>query len=145
MSWTRDIRDSLRQLPGDEKSLQRFAVLLTTLLLLAAAWLFFIRRDAASTLWLVLATLLLIALALFRPRLLRPLHTGWMALALTLGALVSRLLLTLFYYLVVTPIALILRLIGKDSLQRKIKKEGASYWIRRPEKEMKKEDYKRLF
>ncbi len=145
MSLIEDIREGLQQLPQDDRGLQHFAALLTTLLLLAAAWLFFIRRDAGTTLWFVLAILLLIALALLRPRLLRPLHTGWMALALTLGALVSRLLLTLFYYLVVTPIALILRLIGKDSLQRKIKKEGASYWIRRPEKEMKKEDYKRLF
>jgi hypothetical protein len=145
MSWIEDIREGLQQLPQDDRALQHFAALMTTLLLLAAAWLFFIRRDAGTTLWFVLAILLLIALALLRPRLLRPLHTGWMALALTLGALVSRLLLTLFYYLVVTPIALILRLIGKDSLQRKIKKEGASYWIRRPEKEMKKEDYKRLF
>ncbi len=145
MNWIKDIRDSLRQLPRDEKALQHFAALLTSLLLLAAAWLFFIRRDAALTLWFVLATLLLIALALLRPRLLRPLHTGWMALAFALGALVSRMLLALFFYLILTPIALLLRLLGKDLLQRKIKKEGASYWIRRPVKEVIKEDYQRLF
>ncbi len=145
MSWISDIRDGLNQLPQDNRSLQKFAGVLSSALLLAGAFLFFVKRDAGTTLWIVALILLLLAIALFRTRWLRPLHLAWMAFAFALGGLVSRLLLTLLFYLILTPLGLMLRLFGKDFMQRKAQKKGAGFWIRRPEGEKNKESYRRLF
>jgi hypothetical protein len=145
MSWISEIRGGLQALPQDTRSLQRFAAVLSSALLLIALFFFLAKRDTGTTLWFILAVLLLLAAAMLRPVWLRPLHTGWMALAFAIGGLVSRVILTLFFYGIITPLALVLRLIGKDFLHRKVQKEGASYWIRRPVEGEKKEDYRRLF
>jgi hypothetical protein len=48
-----------------------------------------------------------------------------------LGLVVSTVLLTLFFYLVVTPIGLLARASGKDFLSRRLERESRSYWIAR--------------
>ena len=62
--------------------------------------------------------------------------TKWIYLSLTLitfpiGMTVSFVLLALFYYLLLTPVGLIFRLIGRDSLHRKYNRATESYWIAR--------------
>ena len=62
--------------------------------------------------------------------------TKWIYLSLTLitfpiGMTVSFVLLALFYYLLLTPVGLIFRLIGRDSLHRKYNRAAESYWIAR--------------
>ena len=63
------------------------------------------------------------------PRSLRLIYIGWMSLAFILGFAVSTALLTVFFYLVVTPIRLIARLAGRDFLHRNFDRSAASYWI----------------
>ncbi|QXD16338.1 DUF4407 domain-containing protein [Rhodocaloribacter litoris] len=63
------------------------------------------------------------------PRLFRPLYRAWMGLALVLGFVMTRVVLTLVFYLVVTPIGLLLRLFGRDPLQRRRDPAASSYWI----------------
>ena len=76
-------------------------------------------------------------LALLAPRLLRPVHKGWMRGAEALGWFNTRLLLGLVYYLVMTPIGLLLRLVGRDPLDRRLH-DRPSYWIaRRPQADPK--------
>jgi hypothetical protein len=55
----------------------------------------------------------------------------WMKLAESLAFLHSRLLLTLIFYFVLTPLALLYRLSGKDPMQRKKRPEASSYFIDR--------------
>ena len=62
-----------------------------------------------------------------RPQLLRPIFVGWMLLAWPIGWLVSHLILVLVYYVVVTPIGLVLRFVGKDSLGLK-QGNAETYW-----------------
>lgn len=66
-------------------------------------------------------------LALVAPRLLGPIEKVWMAFAEKLSIVMTTLILTVAYYLVITPIGLLLRIMGKDLL--KIKKSDApSFW-----------------
>jgi hypothetical protein len=58
---------------------------------------------------------------------LKPAHTVWMGLALVLGFVMTRVILTLMYYLVFTPVGLLMRALGRDPMQRKLGAE--SYWI----------------
>jgi hypothetical protein len=77
--------------------------------------------------------------------LLRPVYIGWMKFAFVLGWVNTRLILGVFYYLILTPTGLIMRLVGRDPLERKIDRSAPSYWIRRVPKEFDKKRYEQLF
>jgi len=74
----------------------------------------------------------------------RVFFSGWMRLAALLGYVNSRILLGLVYFLVITPYGLVMRLFGRDVLQRR----GAapdSYWVPRKHTRQPRERYERLF
>jgi len=73
----------------------------------------------------------LLGLGAGAPRALRLIYVGWMSLAFLLGFAVSNILLTLFFYVIVTPVGLLARLAGKDFLNRKLDGQTGSYWIMR--------------
>jgi hypothetical protein len=78
------------------------------------------------------------------PRGLKWLYKPWMALALVLGHVMSRLILTLLFYLVVTPIGLVLRLMGKDLLDRKWNGRE-SYWRVRDDAEYEPRQTEKMY
>ena len=69
---------------------------------------------------------------LLLPSLAKPVYVVMMAVALPIGMVVSTVLMTLIYFVIMTPIGLLLRLFGKDALHRKMDPSAPSYWIRRP-------------
>lgn len=69
--------------------------------------------------------------AFFRPSLLRPLNRGWMASGLLLGKVVSPIVLSIMFFGLITPIALFLRLTGRDELRIRKKHSSASFWRHR--------------
>ncbi len=73
-----------------------------------------------------LAVLLSILLT-FTPLFLRPVFQVWLKVAHFIGQVNTLVILTLLYYLVFTPYALVMRLFGRDSMQRKLKSAG-TYW-----------------
>ena len=56
-----------------------------------------------------------------------PFYWAWMAIAFVLGGIMSRVLFGLFFYGVLTPLALIMRLTGRDRLQLR-RRPTDSYW-----------------
>lgn len=82
---------------------------------------------------------------LFAPDVLRPVYAGWMKLAFVLAWVNTRVLLGLFFYLVMTPIGVLLRLFGKDLLDEGIDRSAKSYWVRRETAPFDTERYQRLF
>lgn len=70
-------------------------------------------------------------LALLRPAWLAPLNRLWMKLGLLLFKIVNPVVMALMFFVVVTPIGLLLRICKKDILRRKIDRGASSYWIAR--------------
>lgn len=66
-----------------------------------------------------------------RPRWMKALFLGWMWAAFPIGWLVSHALMGIIYYLVITPIGLIMRAVGRDPLSRSFEPEAETYWTRR--------------
>lgn len=62
-----------------------------------------------------------------RPSLLKPVFVGWSIAVFPIGWMVSHLILALMFYLVFTPVGIVLRLLGKDPLQLK-KTSVRTYW-----------------
>jgi len=108
------------------KTITSFALIVSAALLVVAAlqW----RRGAPQ--W-VLVTLLSIVGALLlgaavAPSLLRPVYRGWMRFGEALAWVNTRILLTLIFFLVVTPIGLVMRLFGRSPIATA--RRNDSYW-----------------
>jgi len=132
MSWIEDIRTGLARLDTSPRAIRRAAFGVGAVLLLLAAW--FLWRQRAPGLRLGLAGgggLLLLAGTLFPARL-RTAYLAWMALALALGWVMSRVMLTIVFIVVLTPLALLARLSGKRFLAMERDPSASSYWVRRP-------------
>ena len=91
-------------------------------------------------LFIILAMLFLFGL--IQPLLLKPVYKLWMVVARITGWFMTRIILGILFYLVVTPISLIARLAGKDFLDEKLDKNATSYWIPTP---LKKRSYENQF
>lgn len=89
-------------------------------------------RSGAAGWWVLGAGGLLGLWGLAWPAGYKPIYLAWMALALVLGFIMSRVLLTLLFYLALTPIGLIRRLMGKRPLDLNLA-DRDSYWYPREE------------
>ena len=95
--------------------------------------------------YFVALSVLFFFLALVFPLLLKPIHKLWMSLAVLLGWFMTRVILSVLFYVVITPIGFIMRMSGKDLLNRKIEKGSESYWIVRKKVAHNREDYEKQF
>jgi hypothetical protein len=139
MSW---IKEEYRKLDQSPSALRRFGLLVGGVFLLLAGLLIWRQRAAGWPLFLLGATLVIGGVAF--PRMLKWVHAPWMLLALVLGAVVSRILLTLLFYLVVTPIGFFQRCFGKRTIEVAFQDNVSSYWQERTTHPIPK-DYERQF
>ncbi|MGD9034830.1 MAG: hypothetical protein PVH02_19335 [Desulfobacteraceae bacterium] len=79
------------------------------------------------------------------PSPLKPVYDAWLRIAHLIGRAVTIVMLTLAYYLVITPSALIKRIFGGRPLPIRPDKELASYWVTRPEPAQPKERFIKRF
>ena len=88
--------------------------------------------------WSLIIAIIFLVLGLINSKILTPLNKLWFKFGILLGRIVSPVIMGLIFFLVVTPIALIMRIIGKDLLNLKFNKEK-SYWIEKtgPKSKMK--------
>jgi hypothetical protein len=112
--------------PG-RRELKQFALLWIAFFGLVGAYILWAKPSWPTTyvLWGV-ASLGIVGYIL--PRAARPIYVLWMALAMPIGWCVSHLLLLSVYYLVVTPIGLLMRLFGYDPMNRRFDRSATSYW-----------------
>lgn len=81
--------------------------------------------------WSVALAVVFLAIAAVRPSLLKPLNRLWLAFGLLLHRPVNLIVMGLLFYAVITPMAVLMRLLGKDLLRLAPTPGVASYWIAR--------------
>jgi len=108
------------------KKNRQFGLLVGIVLILFAGFLSF-RRNYIN-LYLVVPGLLLIFSGVLMPQWLAPLRKAWEAIGTILGKCNTYLILTIIYFFLLVPIAWLLRLMGKDLLDRKINAKLKSFW-----------------
>ena len=88
--------------------------------------------------WSLILSIIFLILGLLNSKILAPLNKIWFKFGMLLGKIVSPLIMGIIFFLVVTPIGLIMRLLGKDVLNLKYNK-NKSYWIEKngPKSKMK--------
>ena len=78
--------------------------------------------------WSVLISLLFLILGIINSKILTPLNKVWFKFGIFLGKLISPVVMGIIFFLVVTPIAFLMRMLNKDLLNLKFNKKS-SYWI----------------
>jgi len=88
--------------------------------------------------WSVLISLLFLILGIINSKILTPLNKVWFKFGIFLGKIISPIVMGLIFFLVVTPIAFLMRMLNKDLLNLKFSKNN-SYWIEKtdPKSSMK--------
>lgn len=90
-----------------------------------------LRHGLPPRLWALAVGGTMLAITLIRPSLLHAANLGWTKLGMLLAKIVNPVVMAVLFYGVVTPVALLMRLLGKDSLRLRWEPETASYWIPR--------------
>lgn len=139
MSW---IKNEYQVLDRSRGALRRFGVTVGLVILLLGAVLLW-RGRGASWLLISIGAGLLLAAGL-APSSLKWVHAPWMIASLALGWIVTRVLLTIVFFLVITPIGLFQRLFGKSAIEVAFAANLASYWQRRTAAPAP-EDYEKQF
>jgi large-conductance mechanosensitive channel len=78
--------------------------------------------------WSVLISLLFLILGIINSKILTPLNKVWFKFGIFLGKIISPIIMGIIFFLVVTPIAFLMRMLNKDLLNLKFNKKS-SYWI----------------
>lgn len=138
-----NIRDDIKQLKTTDRDLRKFGLLVGGVF--AALGLIFFLRHKAHWPYFVWPGVALIAFGAVLPRALKYVYIAWMSVAFVLGFIISHIILGLFFFLVITPIGLLARLLGKDFLSLKLDRAAKSYWLPREAKAKSLVDYERQF
>ena len=108
---------------------QSFGIVFALVFLAVGIW---VVSDGQSKGWFFfVSAALFLVVAIARPSILGPLNRAWAKFGLLLGRVINPVVLGVVFFLVVTPIAVVLRLWGKDSLHLKSNPDLKSYWIDR--------------
>jgi hypothetical protein len=133
----------LQSLSITPRDLRKFGLMVGGVFLLLGALFFWRHRPAWP--WLITPGVILFGLGLVAPFSLRKIYIAWMAIAFLLGLIVSTVLLTLFFFVVVTPIAWVARLSGKDFLSLRMNPVAKSYWSLRAVTQSEPASYEQQF
>ncbi len=95
-------------------------------------------NNGEIRIWSLLVSIIFLILGLLNSKILTPFNKFWFKFGILLGKIISPLVMGIIFFLVVTPIGLIMRFLGKDVLNLKYNK-NKSYWIEKngPKSKMK--------
>jgi hypothetical protein len=110
------------------KMLRQFAVAWLVFFGILAARLYYRGHHTAGEIVAVVA-IVVGMVGLVKPLFVKRVFVTWMILAFPMGWFVSQVMLLVMYYVFLTPVALVFRLMGRDLLMRKRQPKRASYWV----------------
>jgi len=112
---------------GSERS---FGFVFAGVFIAVAAYGYFMKESPNAVYWAG-ASVIFLFLALVAPGLLKPLNIAWFKFGQILHKIINPLVMGLIFFVVLTPIALIMKAAGKDPLRLKRHHETKSHWIKR--------------
>jgi hypothetical protein len=139
----REVIEEIRAIRSGRRDLRRFGITMCIALAVLAALLFW--RGKGIYIYLALLSPVFLILGLAVPVALRPVHKVWMSLAYVLGWVMTRVILSLLFFLGVTPVGLIGRLLGKKFLDVDMQDSRETYWIRRDQGEQGPARYEKQY
>ena len=106
-----------------------FGLVFFVVFLIVALWP--LKSGEDIRIWSLALSIIFFSLGILNSKLLTPLNKLWFKFGIFLGFIVSPIVMGIVYFLVVTPIGLFMRLLGKDLLKTSKVKSASTYWIKR--------------
>ena len=88
-------------------------------------------HNESPRIWSAIISLAFLILVLTRSKLLTPLNRLWAKFGIILGSIIAPIVMGVVFFLVITPIGLFMKIIGKDLLSIKYDKKKETYWVKR--------------
>tara|TARA_A100001011_G_C13824350_1_gene640259 strand:- start:1 stop:411 length:411 start_codon:yes stop_codon:yes gene_type:complete len=134
--------EELNSIKSSRKDLKNFGVTIGFILLMTGVFLFVREKD--SFIYIFSIGLIFIGLGIINPVALKTMYRIWMTFAIIIGWVMTRVILSVLFYLIISTIGIFARLVGKDFLNLK-SKNNESYWnIRNKDYELN-QDYEKQF
>ena len=113
---------------GDKKELRNFGLMVGGLFALIALWPV-IWRGESLRIWALVPATLLIPLGMLMPTVLRPVFKVWMKIGHVMGWINTRIILGILYFGLITPMGMVMRLFGWDSMRRALMQDVETYRV----------------
>ena len=117
-----------------QSSNRSFGLLFFVVFLILGLWP--LKNSLDPNLYLISISAVFLILGLINSKILSPLNKLWIKFGEILGMIIAPLVMALVYFIVLTPVSLIVRIFGKDLLGLKFLKQKDSYWINRKKKRL---------
>ena len=135
--------EEIKNIKSEKSDLRNFGITVGIILLVISGFLFWKEKESYQIFLAIGIILFLTAIAL--PSVLKPVYWIWMIFAIILGWFMTRVILSLLFYVVFTSIGLTLRFFGKQFLELRWDKSKESYWNYRTNEHLKKENFEKQF
>jgi hypothetical protein len=135
--------EEIKNIKSEKKDLRNFGITFGIVLGLLGVALWWKGKDT-YTIFIVISVMFFF-FGFLLPGILKPLQKAWMALAVVLGFIMTKVILSILFYLVFTSIGMGTRLFGIKLLDIKMDKSKESYWSYRQSKPFDKSNYERQF
>lgn len=137
------IKDEIRNIATGKKDLRNFGILIGGVFFLIGVLLLWKHGDAYP--YFLVLGILLVGLGFTIPAILRYPYMTWMIFSVLLGWVMTKIILGLLFFLVITPIALISRFLGTRYLDMTWHSNYTTYWVRRDKTEQDSEAHERQY
>lgn len=137
------LKEEIKYIDKSDEAVKKTGLTIGVVLILISLVLWWLGKS--SFMYFSIIGGLFVILAIIAIPVLRPFHRLWMMLALAMGFVMSRVILTLLYYLVLTPIGLLAKIVGKKFMPLGFDKSATTYWEKRSVAAKQKIDYERQF
>ena len=112
-----------------QSSNKSFGLLFFVVFLIIGLWP--LKNGENLNFYFITTSIIFLILGLINSKLLTPLNKSWIKLGEILGIIIAPIVMALVYFVILTPVSLIVRMFGKDLLNLKFLKEKDTYWIKR--------------
>ena len=112
-----------------QSSNKSFGLLFFVVFLIIGLWP--LKNGESLNFYFITASVVFLILGLLNSKLLSPLNKFWIKLGEILGLIIAPIVMALVYFVILTPVSIIVRVFGKDLLGLKFSKEKETYWIKR--------------
>ena len=137
------LKEELKHIDQSNEAVKKTGITVGVVLILISLLLWYLGKT--SFVYFSSIGGLFVILAFIAIPVLRAFHKLWMMLALAMGFVMSRVILTVLYYFVLTPIGLLARIVGKKFMPLGFDKNASTYWEKRELAVKQKIDYERQF
>ncbi len=112
-----------------QSSNRSFGIIFFIVFLIIGLWP--LRNSGNPNLYIMGISGIFLVLGILNSKILSPFKQVWIKLGELLGTIIAPIVMALVYFIVLTPISLIIRISGKDLLELKFLKKSETYWIKR--------------